>query len=79
MQAHSPFLRFSRYLPLVLVALPALALGGCNELAAEKAEPARPVLTATVHYEAEIPDRSFVGTIKPRGVSTAMPRWTWRN
>ena len=28
--------------------------------------PSRPVLVATVHYEAESPERSFVGTIKPR-------------
>src|SRR6185437_10596060 len=66
MQSHSSFFRFSRYLPLIMAALPALALGGCDETVAQKAEPARPVLTATVHYEAETPDRSFVGTIKPR-------------
>src|SRR6185369_9307334 len=28
--------------------------------------PGRPVLVATVHYGAETPERSFVGTIKPR-------------
>ena len=28
--------------------------------------PGRPVLVATVHYESESPERSFVGTIKPR-------------
>src|SRR3981081_4653852 len=48
------------------LALMAIALSGCNELAAEKAAPSRPVLVATVHYEAESPERSFVGTIKPR-------------
>src|SRR3979411_2618099 len=48
------------------LALMAIALTGCNELAAEKAPPSRPVLVATVHYEAESPERSFVGTIKPR-------------
>src|SRR6201995_1227622 len=42
------------------------ALTGCNEKAAEVAAPGRPVLVATVHYEAESPERSFVGTIKPR-------------
>jgi RND family efflux transporter MFP subunit len=66
MQPRSLLSLYSSYLPLVFVALPALALGGCNESVAEKAEPARPVLTATVHYEAETPNRSFVGTIKPR-------------
>ena len=31
-----------------------------------KAVPGRPVLVATVKYEAASPERSFVGTIKPR-------------
>ena len=44
----------------------ALALAGCNDKQAEKAVPGRPVLVATVHYEAEAPERSFVGTIRPR-------------
>ena len=48
------------------LALAVITLAGCNEKAAEKAAPGRPVLVATVHYEAETPERSFVGTIKPR-------------
>src|SRR5437899_1108117 len=58
----------SYYKPIagLSLALMAIALTGCNELAAEKAAPSRPVLVATVHYEAESPERSFVGTIKPR-------------
>jgi RND family efflux transporter MFP subunit len=44
----------------------ALTLAGCNDKVAEKVVPARPVLVATAHYEAESPERSFVGTIKPR-------------
>jgi RND family efflux transporter MFP subunit len=44
----------------------AVALAGCNDSVAQKAEPVRPVLVATVHYEAESPERSFVGTIRPR-------------
>jgi RND family efflux transporter MFP subunit len=44
----------------------AVALAGCNDTVAQKAEPARPVLVATARYEAETPERSFVGTIKPR-------------
>jgi RND family efflux transporter MFP subunit len=44
----------------------ALALGGCNDKQAEQVAPNRPVLVATVHYEAETPERSFVGTIRPR-------------
>ena len=31
-----------------------------------EASPSRPVLVATAHYEAETPERSFVGTIHPR-------------
>jgi RND family efflux transporter MFP subunit len=49
-----------------MLAFAVFALAGCNEKAAEKTVPGRPVLVATVHYEAETPSRSFVGTIKPR-------------
>ena len=58
----------SYYKLLAGVALAALAisLAGCNDKVAEKAVPSRPVLVATAHYEAESPERSFVGTIKPR-------------
>jgi RND family efflux transporter MFP subunit len=54
--------------PLVGVSLGFLviALAGCNDKVAEKAAPSRPVLVATVHYEPESPERSFVGTIRPR-------------
>jgi RND family efflux transporter MFP subunit len=44
----------------------ALALAGCNEIAAQHAAPVRPVLVAKVHYEARARDRTFVGTIRPR-------------
>ena len=47
-------------------ALLALALAGCNQITAQPAAPARPVLVATVHYESQVADRSFVGTIRPR-------------
>jgi RND family efflux transporter MFP subunit len=60
---------FSSYYSLLAgsaIALLALSLAGCNEKVAEKAEPGRPVLVAAVHYEAESPARSFVGTIRPR-------------
>jgi RND family efflux transporter MFP subunit len=57
---------YSRFLAGVLLAVLAIALAGCNETVAEKAAPGRPVLVATVHYEPESPERSFVGTIKPR-------------
>ncbi len=47
-------------------ALLALTLAGCNDKPAEQASSSRPVLVATVHYEAEAPERSFVGTVRPR-------------
>src|ERR1700729_1378853 len=57
---------YSRLLAGVTLAVIAIALTGCNDKVAEKAVPSRPVLVATVHYEPESPERSFVGTIKPR-------------
>src|SRR3954453_6320299 len=66
MFARSIFASYYRLLTGAGLALLALALVGCNEIAAQKSEPGRPVLVATVHYEAETPERSFVGTIRPR-------------
>jgi RND family efflux transporter MFP subunit len=57
---------YSRLLAGLSLALLAIALTGCNDEVAGKAAPSRPVLVSTVHYEAESPERSFVGTIKPR-------------
>jgi len=59
----------SSYVKLLTGAALALAvftLAGCNEKAADKTVPGRPVLVTTVKYEAASPERSFVGTIKPR-------------
>jgi RND family efflux transporter MFP subunit len=44
----------------------AIALTGCNDKVAERPAESRPVLVAAVRYEAQSPERSFVGTIKPR-------------
>ena len=57
---------YSRLLVGLMLAFLAVGLAGCNDKVAEKATPGRPVLVATVHYEAESPERSFVGTIRPR-------------
>src|SRR5437660_6594067 len=57
---------YSKLLGGVSLAFVAIALAGCNETVAEKPAPSRPVLVATAHYEAETPERSFVGTIRPR-------------
>lgn len=66
MFARSIFSNYYRLLTGAALALAVFALAGCNDKVAEKATPGRPVLVATVHYEAETPERSFVGTIKPR-------------
>jgi RND family efflux transporter MFP subunit len=60
------FASYSKLLTGILLAAMAVALAGCNDGVAQKVEPTRPVLVATTHYEAETPERSFVGTIKPR-------------
>jgi RND family efflux transporter MFP subunit len=57
---------YSKLLTGAALAFAVIALTGCNEIAAEKAAPGRPVLVATVKYEASSPERSFVGTIRPR-------------
>src|SRR5215813_4067875 len=57
---------YFRLLTGALLALSVIVLSGCQESTAEKVVPGRPVLVATVHYEAQSPERSFVGTIKPR-------------
>src|SRR6202158_3753155 len=66
MFARSIFASYYRLLTGLMLAVIAIALAGCNELAAQKIAPSRPALVSTVHYEAESPERSFVGTIKPR-------------
>src|ERR1700712_2279927 len=57
---------YSKLVAGAALAVMAVALAGCNDKVAEKAVPSRPVLGATVHFEPESPERSFVGTIKPR-------------
>src|SRR5262249_45591013 len=59
-RANKPLTAFS-----AVVAI-ALALGGCNDIAAQHAAPLRPVLVTSVHYEAQALQRSFVGTVRPR-------------
>jgi RND family efflux transporter MFP subunit len=66
MLARSIFSNYYRLLAGASLALVAIALAGCNDQVAQKPAPTRPVLVATAHYEAETPERSFVGTVKPR-------------
>jgi RND family efflux transporter MFP subunit len=60
------FSSYSRLLAGISLAAVAIALTGCNDQVAQKPVESRPVLVASVHYEAQSPERSFVGTIKPR-------------
>ncbi|WP_298102236.1 efflux RND transporter periplasmic adaptor subunit [Bradyrhizobium sp.] len=57
---------YSKLFVGIALAAMAAALAGCNDTVAEKPAESRPVLVATVHYEAQSPERSFVGTIRPR-------------
>jgi RND family efflux transporter MFP subunit len=57
---------YSKFLAGLSLAAVAAVLSGCNEKVAEKAAPGRPVLVAAVQYKPESPERSFVGTIRPR-------------
>jgi RND family efflux transporter MFP subunit len=66
MLARSIFSNYYRLLVGASLVLVAIALAGCNDQVAQKPAPTRPVLVATAHYEAETPERSFVGTIRPR-------------
>jgi RND family efflux transporter MFP subunit len=56
------FARISRTLSL----FGALALTNCNQMVAQPAPAPRPVLVTSVHYESQVPNRTFVGTIRPR-------------
>jgi RND family efflux transporter MFP subunit len=66
MLVRSIFSSYSKLLAGISLAVLAVALTGCNDKVAEKPVESRPVLVATVRYEAQSPERSFVGTIKPR-------------
>ena len=50
----------------VLAVLPVLALAACDPITAQPTVPARPVLVTKAHYESQVSERSFVGTIRPR-------------
>ncbi|AWN40223.1 efflux RND transporter periplasmic adaptor subunit [Methylobacterium durans] len=59
---------WSPFLAVPVLGLTALALGACNEAQAPAARPetSRPVLVQRVAAESRVPERSFVGTIRPR-------------
>ena len=66
MLARSFLSSYSKLVAGASLALLAMALTGCNDKVADQVVPSRPVMVTTVHYEAESPERSFVGTIRPR-------------
>jgi RND family efflux transporter MFP subunit len=50
----------------VLALISPLALAACDPMTAQPAAPIRPILVTPAHYEAQVSDRSFVGTVRPR-------------
>ena len=68
---------YSRLLAGISLAALAVVLSGCNDKLAEKPAETRPVLVATAHYESQSPERSFVGTIRPRIVPTKLRSGDW--
>jgi RND family efflux transporter MFP subunit len=51
---------------IISLLLAAGFLGACNQITAQPTTPPKPVLVAAVHYQPQVPDRSFVGTVRPR-------------
>ena len=56
---------FSRFIKALGV-LSSLALAACEPMTAQPIAPVRPVLVTPVHYQSQVSERSFVGTIRPR-------------
>ena len=50
----------------VLALISPLALAACDPMTAQPATSVRPGRVAPVHFEAQLSDRSFVGTVRPR-------------
>jgi len=62
----APQTDFSKFYKVLLLLLPLVALAACGPTTAQQPAPERPVLVTTVHYEPQVADRSFVGTVRPR-------------
>ena len=56
----------SKFYKAVLLLPVLVALAACGPTTAQQPAAERPVLVTTVHYEPEVADRSFVGTVRPR-------------
>jgi RND family efflux transporter MFP subunit len=57
---------FSKFPSVLAASFIAVLVAACDPITAQQVAPPRPVLVASVHYEAQVPDRSFVGTVRPR-------------
>jgi len=62
----APQTDFSKFYKVLLLLPPLVALAACGPTTAQQPAAERPVLVTTVHYEPEVADRSFVGTVRPR-------------
>jgi RND family efflux transporter MFP subunit len=63
----SPTLKIAgRGKSLMALASALIVLTACSKAQDQTVEPGRPVLVTTVHYAPQVPERSFVGTIRPR-------------
>ncbi|RJF68254.1 efflux RND transporter periplasmic adaptor subunit [Rhodopseudomonas palustris] len=66
MLTHPMFDGVFRLLIGLALAAVALSLAGCDDKQVQKQQPQRPVLVETLRYASAAPERSFVGTIRPR-------------
>jgi RND family efflux transporter MFP subunit len=56
---------FSQFIKVLALISP-LVFAACDPMTAQPAAPVRPVLVTPAHYEAQVSDRNFVGTVRPR-------------
>src|SRR6516225_6211061 len=61
-----PQVDFSRFYKTVSLLPVLVTLAACGPTTARQPTPERPVLVTTVHYEPQVADRTFVGTVRPR-------------
>ena len=62
----APQTDFSKLYKALWLLPPLVALAACGPTTAQQPAAERPVLVTTVHYEPQVADRSFVGTVRPR-------------
>ena len=62
----APQTDFCKFYKAVMLLPSLVALAACGPTTAQQPTPERPVLVTTVHYEPQVADRTFVGTVRPR-------------